>query len=628
MRISIIVLALAALPDAYAQDRVFYAASSDGARFNDVLELSDRTVLVAGSATTLNWLPAGVPLTTLSATGINSSAANKRGFVLKLSADLNQVLAAYAFPTGTVRDVFKLRSTELPGQPTGAIYLSGSRDGATTDGYYLARLNGNSVSAPIVGLSWVYSVGASGDHKERQPWDVSGDGTVFFATGAPFASSFATIEKLNANGQRMLVPDWWAHWNASGAEWRGTPASSFPGPGVLSYSGLVLKAARPGSLRSWTQADFDLLQADGNGNSGRKGKYPDDYYFSAPCALPGSACDNGPGYTGYRIQGITTQRIGGIAVDKRNGALYFGYSTKSTLPGGNPDFEPAIVAMEATGAIKWWNRLYREDSSNSSPDQYVDGLAIDYAQNRVVVLARSHGNNVTNLWKGNAIAASPGANGFQNQFSGNNGNIHISWLGAFDLAQNTLRAATWVAEYFDPAEGLGAAHPDPNLMGFPSPNNGWPKLNTTRCGADAGYQGGVKVSPRGEVGVLCVGRRTITTRNAHQKMLLPAAGASSWNQFVRVYAPDLSTVRYSSLLTGAWDANGGGDNTTLVGFGFNASGAVMVGGWHRASSGVAQGNPVPTLNLPSWGRATAVNETPLLARLTIGELIFVDGFDG
>jgi hypothetical protein len=625
MRKILPLFALLAALTSHAQDRVFYGPSSDGARFNDVLPLSDGDVLIAGSAATLNWLPQGTPIVPLDAGGLSSSAVNRRAFVLHLNPALDQVIAAYAFPANTVRDVFKLRSTERPGQPTGAIYLSGARDGGSTDGYYLARFNGNGVDAPITGLSFVYSVGAGGDHKERQPWDVSGAGEVFFATGIPFDSSFATIEKLSSTGTRMVVPDWWAHWGTNG-EWRGTPASSFPGPGTLGYSGLVMKAARPGSLRSWTQSDFDLTASDGNGNSGRKGKYPDDYYFSGPCPLAGSACTAAPGYTGYRIQGITTQRVGGIAVDRRDGTLYFGYSTKSTLPGGNPDFEPAVVSMAATGALNWWSRLYQETTANSSPDQYVDALAIDYAQNRVVVLARSHGNNTINFWSGNAISAMPGAAGFQNRFSGTNGNIHISWLGAFDLAQPTLRAATWVAEYFDPGEGLGTAHPDPNLMGFPNPNAAWPKLNTTRCGADSGYSGGLKVSRTGEVAVLCVGRRTITTTNAHQKMLLPGAGNSTWNQFVRVYRPDLSGVRYSSLLTGAWTDTGGGDNTQFPGFAFDASARVIAAGFHRATSGIANGNPLPTLNVPAWGRAVATNETPVLARLSAGELLFADGF--
>ena len=54
------------------------------------------------------------------------------------------------------------------------------------------------------------------------------------------------------------------------------------------------------------------------------------------------------------------------------------------MPDGNPDFEPAIMKMDNTGELLWWSRLYHEiraDGSihNSSPDQYIDGLAIDYS---------------------------------------------------------------------------------------------------------------------------------------------------------------------------------------------------------------------------------------------------------
>ncbi|MBK7084986.1 MAG: hypothetical protein IPH53_10085 [Flavobacteriales bacterium] len=122
--------------------------------------------------------------------------------------------------------------------------------------------------------------------------------------------------------------------------------------------------------------------------------------------------------------------------------MYIGFNTKSVLPGGEPDFEPAVMAMDADGALLWWSRLYHEvtpggDTVNSSPDQYIDALAIDYSQppasGMLVVNARCHGNNVENLWEGSSIAANPGASGFQNQFTGTNGNIHISWLGKLKL---------------------------------------------------------------------------------------------------------------------------------------------------------------------------------------------------
>ena len=60
----------------------------------------------------------------------------------------------------------------------------------------------------------------------------------------------------------------------------------------------------------------------------------------------------------------------------------------------------------------------------------------------------------------------------------------------------------------------------------------------------------LKVSVNGDVCILVVGRRTITTANAYQKMLKPAQGGSSWNEFVSVYDTYFSAPKYSSLIGG------------------------------------------------------------------------------
>lgn len=636
----LMLLLVCSLPAA-AQNLVSYAGDAGRERFNDVHRLSDGTWLVAGQAQSLNWLAPAVPRVALSAAGIDSASAGNLGFILHLAADLGTPLRVLHFPTGSVRDVFKLRSTEVPGQSTGAIYLSGSRDGAAQDGYYLTRLNGNFVNQMPTGLSFVYNVRAGGDHKERQPWDVGGDGAVVHAVGQGFDINWAAIEKIDAQGQRMVVEHWHAHWHANG-EWDGTPASSYPNAASapLQYSAVVMKVNRRGSLRSTTQADFALLQSDANGNPGRQGRFPDDYYHSGPCALSGvNTCPNsGPGYTGYRAQTARTQRVGAIAIDRRDQRLYFGYSTQSTLPGGNPDFEPAIVAMNADGSLLWWDRLYQETTANSSPDQYVDGLAIDYTQNRLVVLARTHGNNTINFWRGNALALSPGSNGFQNQFTGTNGNIHISWLGAFRLSDGRVAAASYLAEFVEGSTNYGAAHPDPLLGGWPNPNAGWPDVNTTRCGADAGYSGEIAVGSAGEVAVLCKGRRTLTTTDAHQQMPRPnqpSPPVGAWNHYVRVYQPDLSGLRYSSLVVGAWNQStgAGGDNTRLTGLALAPEGVVMAGSHVADASGTALGAPVPTAAVPTWGNATPNNESALIARLrgerlgAPSDAVYANGFE-
>ena len=616
-------LAVAALASAaFAQNRVFYAGNAGREVFRDVHRLSDGSLLVAGQADSLDWIPASVPRTVLPAAGLQSAAQGQVGFLLHTDGDFGTIRRVVHWPAGTARDVFKIRSTEVPGSRTGALYISGARDGAATDGYYLARLVGNGVDAPISGVAWVYNVPAGGTHKERQPWDVGGDGAVVFATGREFDPNWASIEKLDAQGRRAVVEHWHAHWHAGG-EWNGTPASSYASAAQpLQYSAIVMKVNRRGSLRSTRYSDYVLMQPDGNGHGGRQGRFPDDYYHAAQCELagPSLACPNtGPGYTGYRAASAQTQRVGAIAVDRRDNAIYFGYSTKSVLPDGNPDFEPAIVAMAADGRLLWWDRGYRETPQNSSPDQYIDGIAIDPARDRVVVLGRTHGNNAINFWRATDVTL-PNPRGFQHQFTGTNGNVHLSWLGSYARGSGRLQAATYVAELVEGATNFGSPHPDPLLGGWPDPNAGWPNLNTTRCGADAGFSGEIAIGPQGEIGLLCTGRRTLTTTDAHQRMPLPNITpyeTGTWNDFVRVYAADLASVRYSSLLTGAWDrATGqGGDNTDLIGIDLAADGVRVVGRHTASAVNVANGAAVPSVGVPAWGAAAPQGQSALVARL-------------
>ncbi|NKB16187.1 MAG: hypothetical protein HC774_03725, partial [Sphingomonadales bacterium] len=156
----------------------------------------------------------------------------------------------------------------------------------------------------------------------------------------------------------------------------------------------------------------------------------------------------------------------------------------------------------------------------------------------------------------------------------------------------------------------------------PNPNGGWPNLNTTRCGADAGFSGEITVFADGAVGIMCTGRRSITTTDAFQTMPRPnqtPMPVGTWNQFVRVYTPDLSGVKYSSLVVGAWDQSTGvgGDNTRLGGIA-EAAGHVLVVGRHiaDATTGAAVGVSVPSTDAPSWGALAPSGQSALVARLT------------
>jgi hypothetical protein len=595
-----------------SEDSVSYLGGVGHEKLNAVHRLSDGTFLLGGASDNTDWIPAGTETIELGTGGMNSSADGQVAFLAHVSADLTEVLRVVHFPQGTAADVFRIRSTEVPGTATGDIYISGNREVGDTSqmGYYIAKLDGNFVDAVPTDVAWSRDIvceprRASGfkgvsAFQEIQPWDVGSDGKVVYGRGAEYDFDWADIRRLTADGEPDVVNHWPAHWHADG-EFYG-PADTFDG--TINESAVVLKAGRMGSLRSKTQEDYELVADDGNGET-RQGAFPDDYYFSGPC-VPGD-CPGGPGYTGYRTSDKPTQRLGGIAIDRRTGDIYFGYSTQSKLPGGNPDFEPALVAMEADGELKWWSRLYTETDQNSSPDQYVDGVAIDYAGDKVVVLARAHGNNTYNLWNGADIAANPDFTGFQRQFTGTNGNIHISWLGKLALADGTLTNATYVAELNEGAREdaptFGADKP--HLEGQPNPNAGWQDLNTTRCNR-------VRVDLDGRVYVSCRGRRTITTNDAFQKMPGVGEGIGQWNRFVRAYNADLSDIVYSTLVTGEWDwETGEGGGVTEITDVWGTPNGVLAVGHHpvysdkdeeegRGTAGEPRGEAMPTTNALSW----------------------------
>ncbi|MDX2177574.1 MAG: hypothetical protein SF028_14000 [Candidatus Sumerlaeia bacterium] len=639
-----LLLAVAGARDAAgaSTDISCYADAPHGSRFYDAAQLPDGSFLVAGKSPDLDWIDAATPRTPLTLpAGVvdNNTGTGMVGFILHLSADLQSIQRVAHFADGAVEDVGRLRFTSAPGEPPGALYISGrnSSNLYRADGYWVARLDGNFTDAVPTGAEWAYVVWAEGDHKSVMPWDVGGDGKVVYVTGQPHSTGWAAAYRLTATGAEDTVPNWRTHWaTLSGGgttEFYGLAADS---PNPVQRSGYVLKPRSRGCLRSWTQAEYDAWTPDGNGGV-RKGTYPCDVFYTAPFdpAAPSSNQALG-GYTGYRLpdSGSTTARCVGVAVDRRTNAFYLGFSFKSVLPGGNPDFEPAVVAFDADGSQRWWQRLYREWNGdpatgsplNSTPDQYVDALAIDYSEPEgdgdLVVLARCHGNNVSNFWNGNQVstAANPGNPGysFHHQFTGTSGNIHISWLGRFRQSDGALQYASWNAEYAEGAALGGGLYTDPNLDGWPSHQSGWPDLNTTRMAP-----GVLGTDAEGKVYVLArSARRSITTANAFQKMPKPAEGFSAWNAYVRVYAHQMTTLAYSSLLTGAWDTatQSGADNTTLEGV-LPVANGVLVVGWHQATGtpAVAEGVPMPTRNVLPWGAAAPAGEVPLIARLSFSE---------
>ncbi|MBK8365549.1 MAG: T9SS type A sorting domain-containing protein [Bacteroidetes bacterium] len=633
MKKLLLLLSLSFTLQSFAQmNIVSYAGSNGKETFYDVMQITDGTFLICGYADDLNWIDAGVQRIQLNYPGIipNSLGSNRYGFILHLSSDLQTILQVVHFPQGVVEDIRFIKTNTLPYTATGDLYISANTadSDANNGGYIIGKLDNNFVNGLPTALEWLEVVWAKSGPKDYHPWDVTNDGRVFYISGEAFGYDWSAVYCLNQNGQRAIVENWRTHWLKNGFEFKGTPASSNPQGGIdsVDYSGIVLKIWGRCDLRSWTQNEYDYIQPDGNGGT-KKGSWPADLLFNGPCD-PASPTATGPGYTGYSAAAGSPVYGGtNICIDKRNNNLYLGVNFKSVTSGGSPDFEPAVIAMNESGTMLWWSRLYHEitpagDTMESVPDQYVDALAIDYSNNKLVVGARCHGNNIENFWEGNQIASDPAAYGFQNQFTGTNGNIHLSWLGKFLLNDGTLTNSTFMGEYAEGTGSLGTPHADPNLDGWADPNTGWPDVNTTRIARN-----NMKVSSSGDVCVIAVGRRTTTTSNAFQKMVKPDfGGLSAWNSFVRVYDSQFHVPKYSSLVVGVWDTltQAGGGNTELFGIYKTSLGVICVGRQTADTNGIANGNNIPLANVLPWGSSSPLNESAILVYYQAGNLVNID----
>ena len=594
-------------------DVLAYAGGAGNVRFTCVQALAEGGVLIAGGADSLDWLPATTKKITLAAAGLTASATGKIGFILLASDDLKTVTAAVALPRDVAREIRWVKTTNIPGGPTGEVFISGTN----ADGYFLAKLDGNFAKALPTKCAWVFQVKAKKDIQKNQPWDVGGDGRVVFASGEPHSADWADVQRLTPDGQPDVVENWRNHWTVSGGDWQGAPAAKSP-QGKAVRSAIVFKMQGRGALRSWTAEDYGAKTPDGNGGT-KQGRWPLDYYFSGPWNPDDpKSSEQGPGYTGYRWGKNPVGHPQAVAIDRRSNDIYLGANNQSRLPKGEPDFEPYVIAFTRDGKQKWWQRLYPETTDNSTPDQYVDALAIDYtapetAEGALVVLARSHGNNVVNFWNGSKIAhAKNPKTAFQNSFTGKNGNIHIGWLGRLTLAGGTMLHATYIGEWNANAKLGSKPQSDPNLDGWPSPNDGWPDLNTTKL------RPVLHVDAAGNIYVAGTGRCVITTKGAHQKMPKPGEGEGRWSDFVRVYARDLTTLKYSSLVNGVWDPAVKGapaSEATIEGI-YPAKGGVILCGYAPLdkAGAVLPGPDMPVTNPPAWAAKARTAEMGVIGR--------------
>lgn len=591
-----------------------------GARLHleSAVHLADGTVLVAGGARSLADLPPGPRIQLEGTEDIKGQPGGTSvGFILQLTADLEKVLLVTHLPPGVAYDIRHVRLASYGNAPRSPVWISGTTYSSRDDGsgVFFAKLSNDYLAGPPGGLDWVRSVWAGGTLQRDQPWDVDRSGRVFYAMGDHDGKDFAAIQAFDNGGRDAVMAAWRYHVGTRLAD--GAPfAGYFSQPPIarkdlsITRSALVLKMDTGCDLRSWTQADYKRPSLDGIGDP-RQGTWPYDLLFAGPCD-PAAPSASGPGYTGLGLSPYATAQVGAITTDQRDGLVYLGLmlrsSTGSTVP--------AVVAMNRNGELRFWSRL-RSDSLASSPAQYIDALAIDYSDTvaqggTLVVGARSEGRGLRNLWQGELLPARPAARSFQRQFTGDSAVPTIGWLGKLSLTDGTLLAATYVGEFDPDLVGTGAPLASPNLDGWPDLNQGWPEVVGTQLNP------GLRVDKDGRVYVLGVTEgRTITTRDGYQRMPKPSEGKSVRNEFFRLYDADLSGIRYSTLLTGAWDltTGAGGDNTRLRAVVPLWDGALVIGNHAAQANGSPKGNPIPTRAVPAWMTATPDGESGFLARL-------------
>lgn len=669
-----------------AQNMSTYVGGVGNDKLEGMLRLSDGTVLAVGTTSELSWIPSGTTTNVLSmAAGASFDSRDlrgNRGMLLHYSAGLDTLKHVSLLPPGTVLDVTKIKTNSIPGTSTGNIYISGQRTNTNTGnsaGWYVAKLNNNFVNGVPTLIDYVLNVqsrgrstnqfsgpfpntgGDAADPRIWQPWDVQNDGKVVLATGTDFEANWHALERYKADGSaRDTVGYWPVHWvnwrHSSGAT--GTTEVREPmarikqrdslwvnlGSGnnpnfdsvaivEIAYSGTVLKMNRNGSnLRSYTQADFDLVTVDENRLGIRKGKFPEDFFYAAPC-LTGNCSSAGPGQTGYSFfnpnNNVATNRVVAIAIDKRNNDLYYGNAYYSQHPDMQPyswDFEPAVIAQKANGELKWFARCYLTSSVPATAGQVIDELALDYANNQVIVLGRSIGNSSINFWKSTELTGDPRPgvlSALTDPLLTNE--VHTSWLGRYAMDSLRIFRSTYVAERH-PTYVLGAASANPLMDGWDDLNQGTPRLADTRVRH-------VEVMPNGDVVVAGTSTgRTMTTANALQKMMKPDRDANldslaAPNAFVRVYSADFTEVKYSTLLTGIWDPRDGtqGDNVRIGGILPTLDGnGVLIAATADSALGsplATAGGSVPLLNVPAYGNVQPVGREGVLARVLINATV-------
>jgi len=244
--------------------RVGYVGPTTGSQFGGSMELSDGTLLIGGSALNLSWLPGGTPLTAAPDPGGLGDSNNRVAFLMHVSADLSSILHVWHLPAGVTSNIQRIRSTNVPGDPTGVVYVSGPING----GYFIGRLNGNFVDAVPAGFAWVVPIPANEEHSEAQPWDVGSNEILVHESRT---SSQNAIRFRDASGNPIVMPDLRASHLVASVQTKGI-GSDLSGA-TESYIELPL------DMQSWTEAERTLIQPDGNGSL-KMGTWPMDIFIT------------------------------------------------------------------------------------------------------------------------------------------------------------------------------------------------------------------------------------------------------------------------------------------------------------------------------------------------------------
>lgn len=141
-----------------------------------MIQLSNGTFLVAGSATNLDWIPVNVFKTQLgNINGINNGqGSNRFGFLLHLHRQFAGNYTRSSFCSRRSGG-YPLSKNDKHPDATGDIYLSGNTTDtkANDGGYFIAKLKNNFVNGLPDALDWSKSIWAEGYPEEYQPWDVA-----------------------------------------------------------------------------------------------------------------------------------------------------------------------------------------------------------------------------------------------------------------------------------------------------------------------------------------------------------------------------------------------------------------------------------------------------------------------